>query len=172
MSIVDNRKAYHDYFIEETCEAGLVLTGSEVKSLRVGKANLKDSHARIERGEAWLANAHISEYGPSAQFGPEPTRKRKLLLHAREIERLAGKIKENRKIWEEKIKNVESWADLPVPVRMEKMLAFSKEHIAREEENLEATKIFYATLSLEQRKIFDKEFNFEHHYRIDKHWKK
>jgi len=92
--IAVNRRARHDYFIEETCEAGLVLTGSEVKSLRAGKANLKDSHARIERGEAWLANAHISEYGPSAQFGHEPTRKRKLLLHAREIERLAGKIKE------------------------------------------------------------------------------
>ena len=92
--IAVNRRARHDYFIEETCEAGLVLTGSEVKSLRAGKANLKDSHARIERGEAWLANAHISEYGPSAQFGHEPTRKRKLLLHAREIERLSGKIKE------------------------------------------------------------------------------
>jgi len=92
--IAVNRRARHDYFIEETCEAGLVLTGSEVKSLRAGKANLKDSHARIERGEAWLANAHISEYGPSAQFGHEPTRKRKLLLHAREIERLASKIKE------------------------------------------------------------------------------
>lgn len=92
--IAVNRRARHDYFIEETVEAGLVLTGSEVKSLRAGKANLKDSHARVERGEAWLANAHISEYGPSAQFGHEPTRKRKLLLHAREIERLAGKIKE------------------------------------------------------------------------------
>jgi SsrA-binding protein len=89
-----NRRARHDYFIEETVEAGLVLTGSEVKSLRAGKANLKDSHARIERGEMWLANAHISEYGPSAQFGHDPTRKRKLLLHAREIDRLGGKVKE------------------------------------------------------------------------------
>jgi SsrA-binding protein len=92
--IAINRRARHDYFIEETCEAGLVLTGSEVKSLRAGKANLKDSHARIERGEAWLVNAHISEYGPSAQFGHDPTRKRKLLLHAREIDRLTGKVKE------------------------------------------------------------------------------
>lgn len=92
--IAVNRKARHDYFIEESCEAGLVLTGSEVKSLRAGKANLKDSYARIERGEAWLVNAHISEYNPSAQFGHEPTRRRKLLLHAREIDRLTGKTKE------------------------------------------------------------------------------
>jgi SsrA-binding protein len=92
--ITINRRARHDYFIEETIEAGLVLTGSEVKSLRAGKVQLKDSHARIERGEAWLANAHISEYNPAAQFGHEPVRKRKLLLHAREIERLTGKVKE------------------------------------------------------------------------------
>ena len=92
--IAVNRKARHDYFIEESLEAGLVLTGSEVKSLRAGKAQLKDSHARIQRGEAWLFNAHISEYSPSAQFGHEPTRRRKLLLHAREIERLIGKTKE------------------------------------------------------------------------------
>ena len=84
----------------------------------------------------------------------------------------AGKIKEDSKGWEEKRKDAESWANLPVPVRMEKMLAFSKEHIARQEAHLDATKIFYATLSLEQRKIFDKEFNFEHHDRIGKHWKK
>ena len=92
--ITINRRARHDYFIEESIEAGLVLSGSEVKSLRAGKANLKDSYARIERGEAWLANAHISEYNPAAQFGHEPTRKRKLLLHAKEIDRLTGKVKE------------------------------------------------------------------------------
>lgn len=84
----------------------------------------------------------------------------------------AGKIKEDRKEWEEKRKDVESLANLPVPVRMEKMLAFSKDHIARQEERLAATKIFYAKLSLDQRKIFDKEFNFEHHDRMGKHWKK
>jgi SsrA-binding protein len=92
--IAVNRRARHDYFIEERFEAGLVLTGSEVKSLRAGRANLKDSYARIERGEAWLANAHISEYSPASQFGHDPTRKRKLLLHAKEIDRLAGKTKE------------------------------------------------------------------------------
>jgi SsrA-binding protein len=93
--IAVNRRARHDYFIEESLEAGIVLTGSEVKSLRAGKAQLKDSYAFIERGEAWLVNAHISEYSPSAQFGHAPTRRRKLLLHAREIERLIGKTKES-----------------------------------------------------------------------------
>jgi len=92
--ITINRRARHDYHIEETIEAGLVLTGSEVKSLRAGKAQLKDSHGRITRGEVWLVNAHISEYTPSAQFGHEPARARKLLLHKREIERLMGKVKE------------------------------------------------------------------------------
>ena len=89
-----NRKARHDYLIEETYEAGLVLTGSEVKSLRAGRANLKDSHARITRGEAFLVNTHISPYGPAVHTGHEPTRARKLLLHRRELERLIGKVKE------------------------------------------------------------------------------
>ncbi len=89
-----NRRARHDYAIEETFEAGIVLIGSEVKALREGKANLKDSHARIERNEVWLWNAHISPYGPASQFGHEPTRTRKLLFHRREIARLHGKVKE------------------------------------------------------------------------------
>jgi SsrA-binding protein len=89
-----NRKARHDYLIEETHEAGLVLTGSEVKSLRAGRANLKDSHARIRAGEAYLVGVHISPYSPAVHTGHEPTRSRKLLLHRREIDRLDGKVKE------------------------------------------------------------------------------
>lgn len=89
-----NRKARHDYFIDETYEAGLVLQGSEVKSLRDGKANLKDSHARILRGEAVLLNSYISPYSAANQFNHDPTRTRKLLLHKREIQRLTGKVKE------------------------------------------------------------------------------
>jgi SsrA-binding protein len=92
--IAVNRRARHDYCIEETIEAGVVLTGSEVKSLRAGKAQLKDSYGHIKHGEVWLFNAHISEYSPAAQFGHEPTRSRKLLLHRSEIERLIGKVKE------------------------------------------------------------------------------
>jgi SsrA-binding protein len=89
-----NRQARHNYFIEEVYEAGLVLLGSEVKSLREGKANLKDSYARIQKGEAFLVNAHVSPYPGANRFNHEPTRMRKLLLHQREIERLTGKTKE------------------------------------------------------------------------------
>jgi len=93
-TIAVNRKARHDYFIDETVEAGLVLTGSEVKSLRDGRANLKDSFARINGGEATLMNVHISPYDPASHANHEPTRSRKLLLHRQEIDRLTGKVKE------------------------------------------------------------------------------
>jgi SsrA-binding protein len=93
-NVTVNRRARHDFHIEETLEAGVALTGSEVKSLRAGKAQLKDSYGRIERGEVWLFNAHISPYAAAAQFGHEPTRSRKLLLHRREIQHLIGKVKE------------------------------------------------------------------------------
>ena len=83
-----------------------------------------------------------------------------------------SKIKGDHKSWEEKRKDVESWASLPAIDRMEKILTFSKEHIARQEARLTATKTFYATLSPEQRQVFDKEFKFEDHDRFGKHWKK
>ena len=93
-NICVNRQARFNYFIDETYEAGLVLVGSEVKSLRDGKANLVDSYARIQKGEAFLINAHVSAYPGANQFNHDPTRARKLLLHQREIERLTGKTKE------------------------------------------------------------------------------
>ncbi len=89
-----NRKARFNFTIEETFEAGLVLVGSEVKSLREGKANLVDSYGRIGKGEAFLFNAHISPYAAASGLNHEPTRSRKLLLHKREIQRLTGKVKE------------------------------------------------------------------------------
>ncbi len=92
--IAVNRRARYQFYIEETFEAGIVLLGSEIKALRVGKANLKDSYGRIEGDEVWLWNAHISPYGPASQFGHAPTRSRKLLLHRAEIARLTGKVKE------------------------------------------------------------------------------
>lgn len=93
-TIVVNRKARHEYHIEESFEAGIMLTGSEVKSLRAGKAHIQESHGHVRNGELWLIGSHITEYTPAAQFGHEPTRARKLLLHRREIDRLAGKVKE------------------------------------------------------------------------------
>ena len=93
-TVTVNRKARHDYFIEETVEAGLVLTGSEVKSLRDGRVNLKDGFVRVDRGDAVLLNTHISHYDPASRENHDPTRSRKLLLHRREIDRLGGKVNE------------------------------------------------------------------------------
>lgn len=93
-TVATNRKAYHDYFIQETYEAGISLKGTEVKSLREGKANLKDSYVLIKNSEAFLLNCHISPYSHGNIQNHEPLRTRKLLLHKREIEKLWGKIRE------------------------------------------------------------------------------
>ena len=92
-----NRKALHDFDIEETYEAGIQLTGPEVKSIREGRANLKESYARVRDGEVFLLGAHVSPYENAAQREQLPTRNRKLLLHKREIARLTGKSQEDRK---------------------------------------------------------------------------
>jgi SsrA-binding protein len=92
--ITSNRKARHDYHILETVEAGLVLTGTEVKSLRDGKASLQEAYARIDGDEIWLVGAHIPEYTHGNRTNHEPTRPRKCLLHRKEIERMRGKIQE------------------------------------------------------------------------------
>ncbi|MDL4839318.1 SsrA-binding protein SmpB [Aquibacillus rhizosphaerae] len=88
--LAQNRKANHEFSIEETYEAGLVLKGTEIKSIRAGRVNMKDSFARIERGEALLYNMHISTYEQGNRFNHEPTRTRKLLLHRKEIDKLIG----------------------------------------------------------------------------------
>ncbi|WP_188206637.1 SsrA-binding protein SmpB [Alkalibacillus aidingensis] len=89
-AIATNRKARHDYHIEETFEAGMVLKGTEIKSIRAGRVNLKDSFARIHKGEVYVHNLHISEYEQGNQFNHDPTRARKLLLHRKEINQLIG----------------------------------------------------------------------------------
>jgi SsrA-binding protein len=86
-----NRRARHDYAIEQTIEAGLVLTGTEIKSIRAGRANLAEAYARIERGEAWLIGAHIAPYEQGNRNNHEPTRTRKLLLHRDQISELIGR---------------------------------------------------------------------------------
>ncbi|TRM13088.1 SsrA-binding protein SmpB [Lentibacillus cibarius] len=93
--IAQNKKARHEFFIEETIEAGIVLKGTEIKSIRAGRVNLKDSHARIDRrGEMQLVNMHIAPYEQGNQFNHDPTRSRKLLLHRKEIDKLAGQIQQ------------------------------------------------------------------------------
>ncbi len=93
-TVVTNRKARHLYDILETLEAGIVLQGTEVKSLRAGKANLGDAYARIKNGEVWLEDMHISPYEHGNVYNHDPLRPRKLLLHKREIKRLMGKVQE------------------------------------------------------------------------------
>lgn len=92
--ITDNRKARHDYLLLEKFEAGIVLVGTEVKSLRAGRVNLKDSYAQVDNGELFLYNVHISPYEQGSFSNVDPVRKRKLLMHKREIMRLLGKVKE------------------------------------------------------------------------------
>ncbi len=89
-SIVQNRKARHDYFIEECMEAGIALTGTEVKSLRLGRANLQDSYATIKNSEVFVSGLHISPYDMGNRFNHDPLRTRKLLLHRSEINKLIG----------------------------------------------------------------------------------
>ena len=88
----DNRKARHLYFIDEEYEAGIVLTGTEIKSLRSGEANIKESYAEEKNGELWLINAHIPEFSHGNRYNHQPRRPRKLLMHRREINRLAGSV--------------------------------------------------------------------------------
>lgn len=92
--IATNRKAFHDYFVLQKMEAGIALTGTEVKSLRDGAVNLKDSYVSFDRGEAFLVGAHISPYSHGNLQNHEPERKRKLLLHKREIDKLFGQVVE------------------------------------------------------------------------------
>ena len=89
--IADNRKAFHDYHILETFEAGIALLGTEVKGIREGRANLRDSYAQVDRGEVWLHNVHINPYSHRGYVDHDPKRKRRLLLHRYEIRKLIGK---------------------------------------------------------------------------------
>jgi SsrA-binding protein len=93
-TVAVNRRARHDYDIMETFDAGLVLTGTEIKSVRSHRADIRDAYAAVERGEAWLHNMHISPYEPGSRDNPSTRRTRKLLLHRREINRLIGRVVE------------------------------------------------------------------------------
>jgi len=90
--ISNNKKARHDYFIEEEYEAGIVLTGTEIKSIRAGGINLRDSFAKVENGEVWVYNVHVSPYDKGNRYNTDPMRPKKLLLHKKEIRKLVGYI--------------------------------------------------------------------------------
>ncbi len=92
--IAENRKARHEYFVEEQYETGIILTGTEIKSIRAGRVNLKDSYAEVIQGEVWLNQMHISPYEQGNRFNHEPLRKRKLLLNRSEISKMVGKVQQ------------------------------------------------------------------------------
>ncbi|MBA7525742.1 SsrA-binding protein [subsurface metagenome] len=93
-TVATNRKAYHNYLIQDSVEAGIVLTGTEIKSIRAGRVSLGDAYVRPEAGELWLLNAHIARYEASSYLSHEPTRPRKLLLHRQQIDNLTSKVLE------------------------------------------------------------------------------
>jgi SsrA-binding protein len=93
-NVAVNRRAFHDYFVDEKYECGIVLTGAEVKSIRAGRCNLRDGFVRIDANEAWLENVHISPYEQASAVNYEPMRPRKLLLHRRQIATLIGKVRQ------------------------------------------------------------------------------
>lgn len=92
--VATNRKAYHNYLIQESFEAGLALTGTEIKSIRDGKVNINDAYVRPEGGELWLVNAHIARYEPGSYMSHDPTRRRRLLMHRKEVNLLTGRVQE------------------------------------------------------------------------------
>ena len=92
--VATNNKAYHNYYVSDPMEAGLVLTGTEIKSLRGGRVNLGDAYVKPENGEMWLLNAHIARYDPGSYMSHEPTRPRKLLVHKKEMRQMLCRIKE------------------------------------------------------------------------------
>lgn len=141
--ISQNRKAYHDYFILETYQAGIVLSGTEVKSLRAGKCNLKDSYIKIENGEAFIKNMHISPYEHGNIFNRDPVRDRKLLLHKKEINKLIGSIAlDGHTIVPTKIYFSGSLVKVDIAVAKGKKLYDKRDEIAKKEQRREAEKEF------------------------------
>src|SRR5579872_1061344 len=141
--VADNRKARHDFFIEEALECGMALTGTEVKSLRAHKVNLRDSYARIKDGEAFLHGVHIGAYAPAGQFSHKETRPRKLLMHRREINRLWGRVRERGySLVPLKIYFKDGRAKVEIALAKGKKLYDKREAIARKANRREIERLF------------------------------
>ncbi len=141
--IANNKKAYHDFFIEETFQAGIELFGTEVKSLRQGKCNLKDSYIRIEKGEAFIHSMHVSPYDHGNIANKDPMRIRKLLLHKREINKLFASVKKDGfSIVPLKIYFAGSLVKVDIAVARGKKLYDKRDTIAKKDQQREAQKEF------------------------------
>lgn len=141
--VAQNKKAHFEYFLEELFEAGLSLSGTEVKSLRQGKCSLKESFVRIEQGEAFLYNMHISPYEQGNMFNKDPLRTRKLLLHKSEIRRLIGKVKtDGYTIVPVKLYFKGNYAKVQIALAKGKKLYDKRQDIAKKDQRREAEKNF------------------------------
>ncbi len=141
--IANNKKAYHDYFIEDTCEAGISLHGTEVKSLRMGKCSIKESFIRVENGEVFVYGMHISPYEKGNIFNKDPLRVRKLLLHRYEINKLTGKMAEKGyTLVPLKVYFKGSLVKVEIGVARGKKLYDKRQDIAKKDQRREAEKEF------------------------------
>jgi len=141
--IAQNKKAYHDYFIEETFQAGISLSGTEVKSLRAGRCNLKDSYVNVSTGEAFIENMHISPYEQGNIFNKDPVRPRRLLLHKYEINKLIGAVtRDGYTIVPLKIYLQGSIVKVDIALAKGKKLYDKREAIAKKTQSREAEKEF------------------------------
>lgn len=141
--VANNKKAYHDYFIEDTYEAGIALSGTEVKSLRMGRCSIKESFIRIEKGEVFIYGMHISPYDKGNIFNKDPLRVRKLLLHRRQISKLVGQIAEKGyTLVPLKVYFTGSLAKVEIGLAKGKKLYDKRQDIARKDQRREAEKDF------------------------------
>lgn len=141
--VAQNKKAYHDYFIEETFQVGIELFGTEVKSLRQGKCNLKESHVKIINNEAFIINMHISPYEQGNIFNKDPIRTRKLLLHKKQIAKLLGSVtRDGKTIVPLKIYFKGSWVKMDIALAKGKKLYDKRQDIAKKDQKREAEKQF------------------------------
>ncbi|MDR2939923.1 MAG: SsrA-binding protein SmpB [Clostridiales bacterium] len=141
--LAQNKKAFHDYFIEETYQAGIELVGTEVKSLREGRCNLKDSFVRIENNEAFIFNMHISPYEHGNIFNRDPLRKRRLLLHKKEIFKLLGAItQDGYTVIPIKVYLKASLVKIDIAIAKGKKLYDKRESIAAKDQKRESEKMF------------------------------
>ena len=142
-TIATNKRAYHDYFIGESVEAGVVLSGTEIKSIRAGAVNMSDAYIRPEKGEMWVENMHIARYAPGSYMSHEPLRRRKLLLHKREIRNLTSKIAQKGfTLVPTKLYLKDSRAKLEVALARGKKLYNKKEDIAKRDTERELQRDF------------------------------
>jgi len=143
-TITTNRRAYHDYFIGESFEAGIVLTGTEIKSVRAGQVSLSDSYVKPDdKGELWLENMHIARYAPGSYMTHDPLRRRKLLLHKKEIRNLIGKVSQKGyALIPTRLYLKDSRAKLEIALAKGKKLFNKKEDLARQDTERELERSF------------------------------